>query len=261
MEIKRDNQKDKSATTIPYSPDLFHNDKDFYLGYRKIEHIVAATFLVTGLIEQDELMKDEIRAHSLQCLTRMVSLIGKSAITVTDLQAVAAYLLHLNSLLDIAFWSGQISQMNLAIMQREISTTYLSLNDLSTKYKNSFYISSTFFRTDEEILTDTKEKDIIKDKNTIPQAEQLHKGQNKRQDIKDISKGQEQAQSRENKGQRREAILSLLLQKPNLTVKDFTTVVPEYSEKTIQRELLALAEEGIIKKEGERRWSTYSLKT
>ena len=258
MEIIRDNQKDKRGSSIPYSPDLFHNDKDFYLAYRKIEHIVAAIFLVTGLMEQDELMKGTIRSHSLQCLTRIVSLIGKSAITVTDLQAVATYLLHLSSLLDIAFWSGQVSQMNLSILQSEISTTYKTLNDLSGKYKNSFFIDSSFFRSDEDIMSDIKDKNsnikdskvqsdmsLIKDNKTTLTQQTI---QNKGHEVKDISKDQ-----------RRQAILALLQQKTNLAVKDFVEVVPEYSEKTIQRELLALVEEGIIKKEGERRWSTYSL--
>jgi len=45
-----------------------------------------------------------------------------------------------------------------------------------------------------------------------------------------------------------------------LSVKDFTRVIKDCSEKTIQRELLDLVEKGIVKKEGERRWSRYSLK-
>ncbi len=252
MEIQKDNQKDKLGAAIPYSPDLFHNDRDFYLAYRKIEHIAAAIFLVTGLMEQDELMKDAIREHALQCLSRIVTLIGKSAIAVTDILAVATYLLHLNSLLDIAFWSGHISQMNLSILQKEIAATYQTLNDLSSKYKNTFYIGSSFFRTDNDILNDTKEAA----KSEMPSED---KGHYKRQDIKDNVKRQPEEGQGENKAQRREAILALLRQKSHLTVKDFTRVVPQYSEKTIQRELFALVEEGVIQKEGERRWSTYSL--
>jgi len=43
-------------------------------------------------------------------------------------------------------------------------------------------------------------------------------------------------------------------------VKDFAKVITDISEKTIQRELLDLVQRGVIKKEGERRWSRYSLK-
>ncbi|MCC2630720.1 MAG: seg [Candidatus Paceibacter sp.] len=265
MELQRDNEKDKVVSSMPYSPDLFHNDRDFYLAYRKIENIVAAIFLVTGLIEQDKLMKDSIREHSLNCLNRIVALIGKSNLAITDLQSVSSYVLHLSSLLDIAFWSGQISQMNLSMLQREISSTYQTLNTLSTKYKDTFYISSNFFKTDEAILNDTKEKDI---KTSTPvqyqrqatsSTPEVSKGHNKGQDIRDTIKDKESKKTSEDKGHRREAILALLRERSNLTVKDFTDVVPQFSEKTIQRELLALVEEGVVRKEGERRWSTYSL--
>jgi hypothetical protein len=263
MEIQRDSQKDRGITPIPYSPDLFHNDRDFYLAYRKIEHIVAAVFLVTGLIEGDVLMRNAIREHSLKSLNQIVSLIGKPGVGVSDVQQVAAHVLHLSSLLDIAFWSGQISQMNLSIMQREIGATYQTLNDLSVKYKNNYYISSSFFKTDEEILKDVHEKETTETSG----APVLYKGQSKRQDkrqtIKDITKTESPLNTTsvngEHKVERREAILALLRERSNLSVKDFVAVVPEYSEKTIQRELLALVEEGVITKQGERRWSTYSM--
>ena len=58
---------------------------------------------------------------------------------------------------------------------------------------------------------------------------------------------------------RRKIILALIKQKSHLTVKDITKSIPSVSEKTIQRELLAMVEEGILEKHGERRWSTYSL--
>ena len=59
---------------------------------------------------------------------------------------------------------------------------------------------------------------------------------------------------------RRKIILAIIKQKPQLAVKDISKSIPAVSEKTIQRELLAMVEEGILKKTGERRWSTYSMK-
>ncbi len=59
---------------------------------------------------------------------------------------------------------------------------------------------------------------------------------------------------------RRKIILALIKQKPSLTVKDIAKSIPGVSEKTIQRELLAMVAESILVKRGERRWSTYSLK-
>jgi predicted DNA-binding transcriptional regulator len=58
---------------------------------------------------------------------------------------------------------------------------------------------------------------------------------------------------------RRATILGILQQKDRITIKDVTEVIRDVSEKTVQRELLGLVEQGVLKKEGERRWSTYSL--
>ncbi|OGZ08506.1 MAG: hypothetical protein A2942_03700 [Candidatus Lloydbacteria bacterium RIFCSPLOWO2_01_FULL_50_20] len=60
---------------------------------------------------------------------------------------------------------------------------------------------------------------------------------------------------------RRKIILALIKQKPSLTVKDIAKSIPSVSEKTIQRELLSMVSEGTLQKRGERRWSTYSLRT
>lgn len=58
---------------------------------------------------------------------------------------------------------------------------------------------------------------------------------------------------------RRATILGLLQRKDRINVKDVANIVRDCSEKTIQRELAALVAQGVLKKEGERRWSTYSL--
>jgi hypothetical protein len=64
---------------------------------------------------------------------------------------------------------------------------------------------------------------------------------------------------KDRKENRKNAIIALLSRKSNLTVKDFLSVITDCSEKTIQRELIELVVQGVLKKEGERRWSRYSL--
>jgi len=61
------------------------------------------------------------------------------------------------------------------------------------------------------------------------------------------------------KDKRQQTIIALVKKHRILTIKGFTGVIKGCSEKTIQRELLALVANGVLKKEGERRWSTYSL--
>jgi DeoR/GlpR family transcriptional regulator of sugar metabolism len=45
----------------------------------------------------------------------------------------------------------------------------------------------------------------------------------------------------------------------NISIKDIALNINGCSEKTIQRELINLINDGKIKKTGERRWSRYSI--
>jgi hypothetical protein len=58
---------------------------------------------------------------------------------------------------------------------------------------------------------------------------------------------------------RGERIKTVLEAKPDATIKDIAEVITDVSEKTIQRELNSLIEKGQVKRQGERRWSKYSI--
>jgi len=52
-------------------------------------------------------------------------------------------------------------------------------------------------------------------------------------------------------------ILDLVRKRKSLSIKEIASVIRDCSEKTIQRELNILIERGLIRREGERRWSLY----
>ncbi len=60
---------------------------------------------------------------------------------------------------------------------------------------------------------------------------------------------------------RGERIKTILAAKPEATIKDISEVITDVSEKTIQRELNDLIKKGQVIREGERRWSRYSLRS
>ncbi len=116
------------------------------------------------------------------------------------------------------------------------------------------------------------------------QAQQIHKGQSfspmsfkgTKDDFMSFmnkgladkkTKGTATGVSGENKGhaesknlERRSMIIEEIKIKGEVTIKDISEKIHGVSEKTIQRELLKLVEENVLKKEGERRWSKYSLR-
>ena len=61
-------------------------------------------------------------------------------------------------------------------------------------------------------------------------------------------------------GDRTARIKTVLEAKPQATIKDIAEIITDVSEKTIQRELNSLIEKGQVIREGERRWSKYSVK-
>lgn len=58
---------------------------------------------------------------------------------------------------------------------------------------------------------------------------------------------------------RAERIKTVLEAKPQATIKDIAEIITDVSEKTIQRELNSLIEKGQVMRQGERRWSRYSV--
>ena len=54
-------------------------------------------------------------------------------------------------------------------------------------------------------------------------------------------------------------IKTVLEAKPQATIRDIAEIITDVSEKTIQRELNSLIEKGQVLREGERRWSRYSV--
>lgn len=78
---------------------------------------------------------------------------------------------------------------------------------------------------------------------------------------KDISLGQHKGHVEKDTdvamSERVSAILKCIVDNKRVSIKDIARVVRGCSEKTIQRDLNALIQQGLVRKEGERRWSVY----
>jgi DNA-binding transcriptional ArsR family regulator len=265
MDTKKDNIPQDGVTPYKpaYSSILFHNNEKIYYLYRKVESVVAALFLVTDSSQdQHGVLRDEVRKHSLKCLMSITQFIASERLTLQTLQVVSADMLHLHSLIQAGFWSGVFSEMNSSILQKEIMAAYVLGTDLMEQYKNKFSINPALFSNQEVSPEDYKRQtqSAISQDSASANRTGIYKGQDKRHDqIKDIKDRVKKDTVSDSKLDRREKILKVLAHKNNLNVKDFTQVIMGVSEKTIQRELLSLVDEKLIKKEGERRWSTYSL--
>jgi len=77
--------------------------------------------------------------------------------------------------------------------------------------------------------------------------------------IKDIGKGQETKATHKGQNPRTSLIIEYIRRHKGASIKDIASTVHDVSEKTIQRELNDLIRQGLVRRNGTRRWSTYEL--
>ncbi len=207
--------------------------------YNKSERITAALFLVSNTMAGDEILKTKIRSLGLDLVSLCISLKDNTeANSHSLLKTLERKVLELVSLLNITSISGFISEMNACILKKEFEYFLKSISDLIHFVETSkLAISKEFFENgnnnDKAPLKDNYSQRIfLKDK---PQDK--------------IGR----------KNQRNKDIFNLISRKGDVNIKDIASFIKGCSEKTVQRELNMLIKSGLIKKEGERRWSRYSL--
>ncbi len=233
--------------------------------FKKTEKITSALYLVSGLLKDDEPLKWELRDRGMDLLsssfTASSSIPGDKNVVIQSLFSAA---LETISILNVAKISNLISEMNHQILVREIDQVVTLLRDrLAQNAENAGYIlSESFFKTpdlfssgfrSEQEAGSRKIGEFNKGHNTSPQIHGVST-------VRSNQRHGNSENSQLKKTQRQQVIMELLKGQGGLTIKDFSKVIKDCSEKTIQRELLELVDKGMVKKEGERRWSRYSLK-
>lgn len=240
----------------------FFSAEDYLLYiFKKTEKITSALYLVSGLLKDDEPMKWELRDRGMELINSSFTV--SSSLPVDRnyvIQSLFTSALETISLLNVARVSNLISEMNHKILVREIDQVLALLRDRLTESAESagLVLSDKFFKTPD--LFSSGFKTVEKDSNQqYPARSNLYRtnSQNRPQ-IKDARQGH--VSVKEKREERQRNILDILGKQSNLTIKDFSVVMKDCSEKTIQRELIDLVNKGLIKREGERRWSRYSLK-
>jgi len=92
-------------------------------------------------------------------------------------------------------------------------------------------------------------------RNILPAQNTAHRGGLK--DKKIQSKGHDSFRNSPVQLERSAAILKIIVENKRVSIKDISKIIRNCSEKTIQRELTLLIGQGLVRKEGERRWSVY----
>jgi len=229
--------------------------------YKKTEKLLMAIHLVTNFVSETEPARNAIRDKSVRILSEMLKLrFGFGSAGSSQVDNVVASLYEIISILNVLHIAGFISGMNLEILKKELLGLIVFLQEAEeSETSEKITFEKNDFKT-EEFLDDLN----LKDKKLS-----LKDGFLKRTSLRGKTHGDEKRKnivagsgsvSSVAHADRRNIIINLIKDKISVNVKDISIVIKDCSEKTIQRELIALVNEGVLKKEGERRWSVYSLK-
>lgn len=242
----------------PSPLDVLKNAPAFGYFYRKCEKIVTALYMVTNLLSDKEPVKWKLRKLG----TDTLSLSNKIKDTFASgreevLYDVKSHILEIDSLLTIARFSGLMSEMNAEILRRELH----SLSELFEE--RDFELNSGSLVIEKTFFSPSKQDDFVTaSRQSGGRSAETHER------VGSSAQSRERATAKpvvpsikktEKKSKRVEAILDTIRKKGTVTIKDISLNMSDVSEKTIQRELLSLVEKNVLKKEGERRWSRYSL--
>lgn len=218
---------------------IFEKDIRRVFIYKKAERLAKALQLIAPAFKNTESLRDRIN-------TLAISIIDASLLPPASARSILPReLLALSSMISIAQTSGLLSTMNAELVIRE---THALLQEVAL-YEDP-RLSFDDAPTLSDIAKGATSNDIRKLVNTKNSSSPKthHK-----EGIKDTSG------KRTNIKDRRDAVLSVIKDKRKASIRDISTLIRGVSEKTIQRELSVLINEGIVLKMGERRWSTYSL--
>ncbi|MEK7564199.1 MAG: hypothetical protein AAB510_01345 [Patescibacteria group bacterium] len=247
------------------------------ISYKKLNKLITAVYIVTDIMNKDEPIRSKIRALGLELISDIHS------ISKTDLYYKIDAIL---SFLDISATLSLISPMNFNILKKEFtqfSHSLLESNKVNTSWLEDFLLNP---EKEEDNLIRTSRNDLpnfsrVNNKGNLF----IHKGHSIGQSINkkvpstrlgvqdagslmrvlsDKTRVLSDKSSNVIKEERRKEILSAIKDIPgDSTITDIRKRVSKtlsgLSEKTLQRELVAMVKEGVLNKTGEKRWSKYKI--
>lgn len=231
------------------------NEKDKGVGYfsERAKKLVTVVYIVTNLVPIIDPLRLTVRKFSIKLLVLVGAV--SSDHPVAEIASEANGLCKkIVEMLEIAFFSGYISEMNFSILKSEFDVFLNEITGYSDARgvldRNSFKVESRNNTMSFIQPNISKEKKLISRRPNM--AENLDKSDGSR-----ILPSKNITTVRKNS--RIESIISIIKLKGNVNIKDISSVILNCSEKTIQRELMTLVTAGILKKSGDRRWSVYSM--
>lgn len=285
-QVVKENSKDVSLSFI--------KDNNLSLLCKRAMRISKAICLVTQHIEESKDIKVRLQRFALDLSDMTVQLVSVvDGSSVKDTQAVLGKGVSLLNYIEIAHSLGMMSETNSSILIEQVK---MFMEDLSKNLSymetplKALQLSDFTFDEPQQVVGPVEEVVQVPPQVKPSFVQKLSTANPKEHNASRVSRSSfhpTNAEFRERlasaktledlhgipvsepapqkksgvfvKSSRQELIIQTITEKGELSIKDLGDVIQGCSEKTIQRELLALVDQGILSKNGERRWSRYAL--
>ncbi|MFH1978997.1 MAG: DeoR family transcriptional regulator [Patescibacteria group bacterium] len=226
-----------------------------YLAYinDRIQRTTKALYRVTDLLSDKEPLKWEMRKKATGVFSLFISLQDEDSLLKPACFEKAEKLINqLISLFSLFTEERTVAGINFGVLQEEFNSIKRSIVN-----KKREWVTPTI-----QLPFPKKQ---IQDQCPNGQA----KGQYIGQDLSDIKQKNtienaaksttKKPQYSSNNQSREDRIINIIKDRKEVSTGELSAMFSECSEKTIQRDLLAMVAKGILKKEGDKRWRKYML--
>ena len=245
--------------------------------YKKANKLITALYMVTDIIDDREPIRVKLRTLGGDILSDMYSLSAFSSSS--GAVRLGSKVSEVIAFLDIATTMNIISQMNVNILKKEFSILQKYVEESiqnSHPARNEFDLAN-FLK--EELITpniipqknSTRVKRIRSTRIGVQRGGTLMKAlSDKASTLSDMESIYSGIVLNNSKDERRKEILEIITNNKDetdmfggSTITDIRNKskghLSEMSEKTLQRELVAMVKDNVLEKTGSKRWSRYSL--
>ena len=201
----------------------------------KVQKLSSALYLVSSFLPDEDPLKWSLRKEALEVLRETnlaVQNVTREGICLFDRAITGVG--RLIDLIQVALIVPGVSQMNFSILQAE----YTRIRDEMSQTPSPFMSLTLPLISSRPVVPGSGAPHVTFKKTVVATAASAHNS---------------------GSSPRKELIIKYLKSNGWSSIKDIAQRLPEVSSKTVQRELADLVQLGVIKREGDRRWSRYAL--
>lgn len=223
---------------------VFEKDIRRVFVYKKTERLAKAIHLIAPAFAEEVSLRDRLNRIAIGLIDAAIEP------TASRRTALSRELLTLSSVLSLARTSNLLSPMNADLITQEARLLLQEVAEYEEPRLSLDEAPTLSALAKDALSREAAHAAPVARLRASPASAPLRgKGQVKDTDLVPVTHIKD----------RSEAVMSVIRTRGSVSIKDISTMVRGVSEKTIQRELAALIQAGVVRKQGERRWSTYSL--